>query len=37
MWNAWERLKLDTHYRSGNLKRRDFLEESGLYGRIIFK
>jgi hypothetical protein len=37
MWNAWERLELDTYYRSGNLKGRDLLEDSGLHGRIIIK
>jgi len=37
MWNAWEGLELDTHYRSENLKGRDLLEDLGLYGRIILK
>jgi hypothetical protein len=37
MWNAWGRLELDTHHKSGNLKGKDLLEDSGLHGRIIFK
>ena len=37
MWNIWERRKFRKEFSLGNSKKRDNLEELGIYEKIILK
>jgi hypothetical protein len=37
MWHAWGRRDVHTGFSLGNLRERDYWEDLGVDGRIIFK